>query len=122
MPWSTFSSALLDRIQRGAATGICSLVALLEILVKPLRRQRPDVAQNYQVVLSAFPHLQIVPVGAEEVRVAAELRAAYRLRVADAIQLATAAVQGATCFVTNDRALTRVDTVKVLVLDDFVAQ
>ena len=48
-----------------------------------------------------------------------QLRAQYRLRPADALQLATALLGGATLFVTNDRDLTRVTPIlPVLVLED----
>ncbi|HRT32117.1 MAG TPA: PIN domain-containing protein, partial [Anaerolineae bacterium] len=49
----------------------------------------------------------------------AQLRAQYRLRPADALQLATALLGGATLFVTNDRDLTRVTPIlPVLALED----
>ena len=59
-------------------------------------------------------------VSPEEVaRRAAQLRARYRLRPADALQAATALVYGATAFVTNDRQLMRLASLlDVVVLDD----
>jgi RecA-family ATPase len=55
-------------------------------------------------------------------RRAAQLRARYRLRPADALQMATALVHGATAFVTNDRQLTRLAPVlDIITLDDFAA-
>jgi predicted nucleic acid-binding protein len=54
-------------------------------------------------------------------RRAAQLRARYRLRPADALQVATALVHGATAFVTNDRSLTRLrPALDVVLLDEFV--
>jgi predicted nucleic acid-binding protein len=44
---------------------------------------------------------------------AAELRAAYGVRVPDALHLATAVVSGAEIFITNDRGLKRVKGIEV---------
>jgi predicted nucleic acid-binding protein len=49
---------------------------------------------------------------------AAELRARYRLKLADALQLALALQAGCEAFLTNDLALRRVAELRVLVLDD----
>lgn len=52
-------------------------------------------------------------------RRAAQLRAGYRLRPADALQAATALVHEATAFVTNDRQLMRLAPfLDVVVLDN----
>ena len=49
---------------------------------------------------------------------AAELRARYRLRLPDAIQLAVALNAGCQAFLTNDRDLQRVTAVRILSLED----
>ena len=55
----------------------------------------------------------------EVARRAAQLRARYRVRPADALQAATALVHGATAFVTNDRLLERLSPVlDLVILDD----
>ena len=52
-------------------------------------------------------------------RQAAQLRARYRLRPVDAIQVATALVYRATAFVTNDATLARLaPALDVVLLDD----
>jgi predicted nucleic acid-binding protein len=56
----------------------------------------------------------------EVARRAADLRAGYRLRPPDAIQLAAALFHGATAFVTNDKKLKQVNELKVLTLDDWL--
>jgi predicted nucleic acid-binding protein len=49
---------------------------------------------------------------------AAELRARYRIKLPDAIQLAAAISEGWEAFLTNDRRLAQVVEIRVLVLDD----
>jgi predicted nucleic acid-binding protein len=46
------------------------------------------------------------------------LRATYRLRTVDAVQIATALEHGATAFLTNDRRLRHVDEVTITLLGD----
>jgi predicted nucleic acid-binding protein len=54
-------------------------------------------------------------------RQAAQLRARFRLRPADALQAATAAVHGATAFVTNDRRLGQLaPELDIVLLDDLL--
>lgn len=50
-------------------------------------------------------------------RSAAQLRAQYRLKLPDAIQLATALDIGAAAFVTHDRDFSRVSGVEILTND-----
>jgi len=51
---------------------------------------------------------------------AAELRAKYRIRTPDAIQIATSIIGNAGAFITNDIALKKVKEIVVLILDDFL--
>ncbi len=46
------------------------------------------------------------------------LRAAYEIHVPDALQLSAAIEPDATLFVTNDRRLSKIQEVKVLLFDD----
>jgi len=54
-------------------------------------------------------------------RSATGLRARYDIRVPDALQIAAALEAGATLFVTNDQRLAKVQDIRVLVLDDYLA-
>jgi predicted nucleic acid-binding protein len=49
---------------------------------------------------------------------AADLRARWRIRTPDALQIATALDAGCQAFLTNDHALRRVTDLQILVLDD----
>lgn len=69
-----------------------------------------------------FPHLTLADVTRDVARWAAQLRARYRLRPADALQVATALVHRATAFVTNDRRLARLTPLlDIIVLDDLAS-
>jgi predicted nucleic acid-binding protein len=111
---------LLGGIQAGRQTAVTSTVTVMELTVRPWQIGRPAVAREYEALLVHFPHLTLADVTRDVARRAAQLRARYRLRPADALQVATALVHGATAFVTNDRQLTRLAPVlDIIILDDF---
>jgi predicted nucleic acid-binding protein len=110
----------LDELAGGAFTGVTSVLTLMEIAVKPLQMGRPDVAEEYEVLLANYPNLVMAAIDRPTVCRAAELRAEYRLRPADALQVAACLEQGATAFLSNDRELRRIAELQVWMLADFV--
>jgi predicted nucleic acid-binding protein len=108
---------IFGHISRRELIGITSVVTLGEVLVQPLVHRNLWLQQEYRNLLlraASFQTLSIDPETAEE---AARLRARYRLRMADAMQLATAIRAGCQAFLTNDMALLRVTEIRVVVLD-----
>ena len=76
--------------------------------------------RQYEILLANFPHLKLVDVTREVARRAAQLRANYNLRPADALQVATALVNGATLWISNDKKLKRIEPdMEVIILDDY---
>lgn len=47
------------------------------------------------------------------------LRAALEIHIPDALQISAAIAAGATLFVTNDRRLTKIQEVEILLFDDY---
>jgi len=113
---------VLEALADGAFEGVTSVVTLIEVTVRPHQLGRADVADDYCTSLGNYPHLTIVELHASTARRAAELRAAYRLHPADALQVAACLTQGATAFLTNDKGLRRLRELEVMLLDDFVAE
>ena len=110
----------LDELAGGAFSGVTSVLTLMEIAVKPLQLRRPDIAEEYEVLLASYPNLVIAALDRPTARRAAELRAEYRLRPPDALQVAACLEQGATAFLSNDRDLRRITDLHVWMLEDFV--
>jgi len=110
----------LDELAGGAFSGVTSVLTLMEIAVKPLQLRRPDIAEEYEVLLANYPNLVIAALDRPTARRAADLRAGYRLRPADALQVAACLEQGATAFLSNDRDLRRITDLHVWMLEDFV--
>jgi predicted nucleic acid-binding protein len=108
---------------RATMAAVASNIALAELLVPDLRAGDIAAADELESSLLAFPSLSVVPVTNEITRRAAEIRAAHRLRLIDAIHIATAAEAGAGAFLTNDREFLRAASVlPVLILDDLVQE
>ena len=110
----------LNELARGAFVGVTSVLTLMEIAVKPLQMGRPDVAEEYDILLANFPNLAVVPIDRPTSRRATELRARHRLRPADALQVAACLERGTTAFLTSDRDLRRITELDVLILEDYV--
>lgn len=107
---------LVNRIAEGKAVGITSYVTLLELLVKPLREKRFDLVEQYKIILSA--RLEMVAIDEPVSIKAAELRAKYRIKTPDAIQMASVITRNGNVFVTNDERLGDVKEIEVLTLRD----
>ncbi|MBA2719014.1 MAG: PIN domain-containing protein [Chloroflexi bacterium] len=85
----------------GTVAGIGSVLLLPELLAKPLREGAVDELNELGALLG---RLDLRPVDEATAELATALGAAYRLRAADAVHLATAVNAGADRFITNNAA------------------
>jgi predicted nucleic acid-binding protein len=92
-----------------------------EVLVKPLRDGRQDIADKYREVLTNSANVTLHPIDLSICGIAAGLRAKYAwLRAPDALQIGTAIGLGAPIIVTNDQRWSRVTEVEVALLRNFI--
>jgi predicted nucleic acid-binding protein len=98
----------------------CSLLVLGEVLVQPLAKSETALADRYRQIISPGPDLTVWPIGPDVIEMAAALRARYRIKMLDAIHIASAVVNGADIFVTNDAGLRRISEVRILILSDYL--
>lgn len=89
-------------IEKGHLVGITSVLLFTEVLTKPLKDNNIAVVRAYKAVLSTFPNLVIKQIDKQTSILAAELRAKYSVKTPDALFLATAILENADAFVTND--------------------
>ena len=116
-----FTTIVLNGVQDGKQRAIVSTVALMELTVHPWKMNQPHVARHYEALLVHFPHLVLVDVTRDVARKAAQIRAAYLIRPADALHVATALAHDATAFITNDKGFTRLHPLlEIIRLDDFL--
>ena len=105
---------LFEAAAQGSLTLALSTITLAEVLTGPFKAGQTALAKRYEKALSQY---RLVVVSAPIAALAAQLRAQYRLKLPDAIQLATALDIGATAFVTHDRDFSRVTGIDILMGD-----
>ncbi len=111
-----FTNVLFEMVENGAIKGITSTITIMEILVKPEKEENDRAIQEYKFILQTFPNLKIKPIDFHTAEKAAELRAKYRIKPADALQLGAALVENANAFVTNDEKLKQVEEIKTIIM------
>ncbi len=112
--------AFFQAVDRGDVNVVTSAVTLTEVLVHPMRKKDVELVQSYRDILLFSPGIATLPVSPRIAEESARLRADYGFKTPDAIQIATAMFAGAQAFLTNDKRLTRLSSIHVLVLDDLL--
>ncbi len=118
--FSKVTMVLFNAVENGLVRGVTSVITLMELLVKPMNDGNLRAAEEYKVLLRTFPNLTIREIDEAVASRAAGLRAEYRIRAPDALQLSAAIEEDAKAFVTNDEALSKVKDIEVLVLKSFL--
>ncbi len=108
-----------EAMDRGDFLVITSTITLLEVLVHPLRNQKTELASEYKDILlrSNLIMMDITESIAEQ---AAQLRATHNIRTPDALQIATVLQSEATCFLTNDIRLPKIEGIDILMIDNLI--
>lgn len=112
---------LFTAFDNGAAQAVTSVLTLQEVLVKPLREGRADLADSYRQVLTNSANVTLEVIDESICESAAQLRARHAwLRTPDALQIATAIRYRAEVMVTNDERWKRLTELQVAVLRDLL--
>lgn len=98
---------LVERMFARGDVLLTSAMTLGELLVRPAKEGREDLAARYRSSLCG-PGITLIPFDARAAQTFAELRS-RGIKPPDAIQLACAATHGCDLFVSNDRALSGLD-------------
>ncbi len=109
---------IFEETARGERELVTSAVTLLEVLVVPYRAGDLALAERYEALLTRSRGLRLVELDRAQLRAAAQLRALYRVRTPDALQLAAALSHGCAAFLTNDRELPEMSGIRIVQLRD----
>lgn len=109
---------LFKQLEKPHSKIVFSVLGLTELLTGPKKLGDEALVNSYLDILSQHDNLAIINVDRIIAEEAAELRARYNLRTPDAIHLATAIVERAEVFITNDTRLKRVKDVKVMTVKE----
>ena len=102
---------LFARQERGEIAVAVSTVTIAEVLTGPFGAGEEALARRYRAVLDSW---QVVALTVDIAESAARLRAQYRLRLPDAIQLASALAINADALITHDRDFGKVRGLRIL--------
>lgn len=109
---------LFREADQGKRQLVTSAVTLLEVLVVPSRAGDRTLANRYEALLTRSRGVRLVDATRDQLRAAAQLRAATGVRTPDALQLVAALGSGCTAFVTNDRRLPIIPGLHIVQLHD----
>jgi len=109
-----------DAIELGRLTVVTSIITLLEVLVHPFRDGDAKLAQKYRDILFESSGVETILLTQKIAEEAAHLRAIYKLRTPDSIQMAMAITEGASYFLTNDKVLPSLPQLKILSMASLV--
>jgi predicted nucleic acid-binding protein len=115
---------LIDPLFREADKGtrelVTSALTLLEVLVVPYRAGNRLLAGRYEALLTRSRGIRLVDLTRDQLRAAAQLRAATGIKTPDALQLVAAISAECRTFLTNDRRLAAVPGLQVRQLSSYV--
>jgi predicted nucleic acid-binding protein len=104
-----------NRLFEAAATGRLRLavttITIAEVLTGPLQAADEALARRYRATLESW---QTVALDVSIAESAARLRASLRLKLADAVQVASALAINAAALVTHDRDFSRLRSLRVI--------
>ena len=86
-------------------------ITIAEVLVGPLQSGDDALVQRYRAILESW---QVIALDVEIAESAARLRASLRLKLADAVQAASALAINAAALVTHDSDFSRVRSLRVI--------
>ena len=120
--YSPLTDELLSGVEAGRWKAVTSVIALMEISVRPIQSKHQNVARQVEALLANFPHLEIVEIDRSVSRMAARLWAEFHLRPPDALQAAACLQGGCQTFITNDRRLEKLCPILgIMILDDYLS-
>jgi predicted nucleic acid-binding protein len=111
---------LFREADQGKRDLVTSALTLLEVLVVPYRAGNRLLAERYEALLTRSRGIRLVELTREQLRAAAQLRAATGVKTPHALQLVAALGTGCKTFLTNDRRLPPVPSLRVIQLSSYL--
>ena len=120
-PYADLLDPVFQQIKSGAMQAWTSTLTLAETLVVPYRKKDLVLIEKFETLLTQSSDLTTLPLTLDIARETAKIRSAFSsIKTPDAVQLATACVNGIDYFLTNDKNLKAFSPLQVVVLDDFI--
>jgi len=110
---------LFNQMTAGIFAGVVTPVTIAEVLLKPIKDRRVDIAERYQATLGTLPNLSPVLIDHELGAMAGALRAKYNLPLPDMFQVAAALHSEKPTLISNDKHLSKVTELDLVLLSEF---
>ncbi len=107
VPYRELARHVFVFLERGLMTGIASTIVQAEVLVGPLMQRRRRDLERAEMIFRNLPNLVVMDCDREIARRAAEVRAASRMPLPDAIIIATALQARCDALIGNDARMAR---------------
>ncbi len=109
---------LFNRLVAGDLVSVTSPITLAECLVSPMRLGKLEVVEAFLTVIGGDSSSIFFPIQRETARMAADIRSRHNLGLADAFQVAVALQSNCDALLTNDRDLSKVKDLKVVLVEE----
>ena len=83
-----YTSAIFAAVEQKKLEGVTTTITLTELLTYPAQKGDAETMREWELYLTNFPNLLIVPLDQPLAREAARVRAETRLKTPDAVQVA----------------------------------
>lgn len=113
-PLSAHFEPLFADIEQGRVHAIVTPITIAEVASGPLKHGKDELAERYRRALVAGSGWTLRELDDDIAMIAARIRVRHRLKLPDALQLATAIHEGCFALVTHDRDFSSIDDVPIL--------
>ena len=115
-----FVKPLFEAIDNGSIFAVTTSLPLMEVLVVPYRNGNSALAERYEALLTRSRGLRCLDIDRSVLKAAAQLRANFKLKPPDAIQVTTAMIANCKVFLTNDRRIPAIPELTILQLNKYL--
>ncbi len=116
-----FVKQAIELIDKYMIRAFTSVLTLSEVLSKPAETGNNELVEQFKTYLKNGPNLTMLPITETIGENAGILRGKYpHLKTVDAVQIATALYAEADVFLTNDKKLSGIKEIKILVLSNYL--
>jgi predicted nucleic acid-binding protein len=112
---------VIELMNENRIQAFTSVLTISEVLLKPVAMGNDELTEKFKTYLKNGQNLTLLPITEIIGETAGLLRGKYpHLKTVDAVQIAAALDAEADAFLTNDKKLSGIKEIKVLVLHDFL--
>jgi predicted nucleic acid-binding protein len=119
-PFADHADYMIDGMQKGMFHGVVTPVTLGELIVKPLKNGREDIADRYRQAFTLIENMTIGVIDEETGWMAGSLQAKYNIALPDMIQAAAALRYDRPAMITHDKRLKKIEEVEVFMMHEAV--